>query len=263
MSAFFDSIILGIIEGLTEFIPVSSTGHLILTSHVLDTAIHNIDSFNIAIQLGAILAVLTLYFDFFKPLFNPKHWFSKEGKLILIAIIPALLSGFFFYSFIKTHLFNTKTVTIGLILGGIIMILTEKLKSKKRTETTQIADISYRQALIIGVCQIFSLWPGTSRSGSTIVGGLLANLNHSTAASFSFIIAVPVMACAVGYDLLKSANTLSLLDIQHIIVGFIVSFIVGIIAIRSFMKILSKWTLVPFALYRILLGTIIIIGAVQ
>ncbi len=250
--------ILGIVEGLTEFIPVSSTGHLILASAVLPFSKGNAATFDIAIQLGAILSVVVLYRDFFIETFSPKGWLKKDMKIIAVAILPAILIGFITHSYIKHYLFSPFTVAIGLLVGAILMIVTEKILRIKPT-TKSIDEISYFQALGIGITQCFSLWPGFSRSGSTIVGGLLVGMDYKTSAKFSFIIAVPVMLLAVGYDLIKSASTLSLSDAYLIGVGFVMSFIVGMAAIVGFMKLLERFKLFPFAVYRIILAMIILI----
>jgi undecaprenyl-diphosphatase len=256
MSDFIKAIILGVVEGITEYIPVSSTGHLIITSDFLTFTSANTETFNIAIQLGAILSVVFIYKDFFLPLIKPKNWFSKDMKIIGIAILPALVSGFFLHSFIKSTLFCVPTVIAALFIGGVIMIIVDKFIVIKPT-TTDIKEITTKQALIIGLSQCAALWPGMSRSGATIVGGLFAKCDYDTSAKFSFIIAVPVMIAAVSYDLLKSIHTLTFHDIQLIAVGFFVSFFVAIIAIRTFLKILSRLKLFPFAIYRILFAGIL------
>lgn len=249
------AIILGITEGLTEFLPISSTGHLILVGHWIK---FESPTFDIAIQLGAILAVIVLYRTFFLSLLLPKNWKKKEIKLIAIAITPALLFGFLCHSAIKHYLFGTFTVIMALLVGGLIMLLAEYLLPYKPT-TTDISDISYKQAAIVGVAQCVSLWPGMSRSGSTIVGGLLAKLDYETSAKFSFIISVPVMIAATGYDLLKSYHLLTQSDLSLIGVGFLVSFIVGYLAIVTFIKLLVRWKLTPFAIYRIVLAGMLLL----
>ncbi len=247
----FKAIILGITEGLTEFLPISSTGHLILVGHWIK---FESPTFDIAIQLGAILAVVVLYRSFFFSLPFKK----KELKLIAIAITPALLLGFLCHSAIKHYLFGTFTVIMALLVGGVIMLLVEYLLPYKPT-TTDISDISYKQAAIVGVAQCASLWPGMSRSGSTIVGGLIAKLDYETSAKFSFIISVPIMIAATGYDLLKSYHLLTQSDLSLIGVGFLVSFIVGYLAIVTFIKLLVRWKLAPFAIYRIVLAAILLL----
>lgn len=257
-SDFIKAILLGIIEGLTEFLPVSSTGHLIIVGDLLNFTNHHSATFDIAIQLGAIMAVVVLYRQFFYDTFQPSAWLKPNMIKIIIAIVPALTLAFFSYGFIKRVLFSSNTVVIGLIVGSIIMILVERFFTLNPSSQS-IDDITYRQALIIGLAQCFSLWPGTSRSGSTIVGGLLSGLSYECSARFSFIIAVPVMLAAVSYDLLKSYATLSVMDFQLILTGLIVSFIVALFAIQTFIACLTKFKLFPFAIYRIILALIVII----
>lgn len=251
------AIILGIIEGLTEFIPVSSTGHLILAGDALSFKNAHSATFDIAIQLGAILAVVVLYRQFFWETFKPSAWFSPNMNKILLAMTPVMGVAFFAYSAIKTYLFSSFTVAIGLIIGGVIMIIVEKWVNPTPT-THEIDDMSYKQALGVGIAQCFSLWPGTSRSGATIVGGLLTGLSYKLAARFSFIVAVPVMTIAVAYDMLKSMSHITLYDLQLIGIGFVVSFIVALIAIKTFINWLNKTKLVPFAIYRILLALFVL-----
>lgn len=253
----FKAIILGIIEGLTEFIPVSSTGHLILAGDFLTFTTANTATFDIAIQLGAILAVVVLYKDFFRDLFKPKNWFSKESINILIAITPALLAGFLAHSYIKKYLFSSFTVAIGLLVGAILMIIAQLRHKTAMNNTNSVQDITMKQAFTVGCFQCLALWPGMSRSGSTIIGGLVSKMNYEISAKFSFIIAVPVMVAAVSYDLLKSAASLTLNDLFLIFIGFIISFFIAILAIKWFLNILKKFKLIPFAAYRIVLSLII------
>jgi undecaprenyl-diphosphatase len=254
---FIKSIILGIIEGLTEFIPISSTGHLILAGDYLKLSSANVDTFNISIQLGAILAVVVLYRDFFIDTFSPKNWFKKNMNNIIIAIIPAIIMGYSLHSFIKKNLFSTKTVILALLIGGLIMLFVEKVL-KIKAEVTSIENIKYHQAFLIGVCQCFALWPGMSRSGSTIVGGLIAKLDHQTSAKFSFIIGVPIMVLAVAYEMLSSFKNLTSSDFIYIGIGFVVSFLFGLLAIKTFLEILKRFKLFPFALYRIILSILVL-----
>ncbi|RAP33888.1 undecaprenyl-diphosphatase [Candidatus Marinamargulisbacteria bacterium SCGC AG-410-N11] len=249
------AIILGIIEGITEFLPVSSTGHLILASEWLN--FKNSETFNISIQLGAILAVVIHYFSFFYKLAHPKNWLSKEMKLIFIAILPATTLGLLVHDFIKTHLFESTTVIIALFLGGIVMIYVDSVYKPKES-TKCISNMTYKQSLFIGLFQCFALWPGMSRSGSTIVGGIFSKLDYSTAAKFSFIIAVPIMFGAVSLDIFKAlkSGSLSSHDLQLIGIGMLVSFIVGYLSIVTFLSLLKRWKLFPFGCYRIVLSVI-------
>ncbi len=256
MSDFLVSVILGVIEGLTEFIPVSSTGHLIVFGEYFQFSSGINDTFSIAIQLGAILAVVVLEWQVFKPFLSPRYWNSRQSITIIIAIIPVLLMAFLFYDIIKMYLFNRYTVAFGLVSGSILMIGVERIKRfRLRAATTRSIDqLSYMQAFNIGLWQCLSLCPGMSRSGATIVGGLANRLDHQTAAHFSFIIAVPVMVAAVSYELLKTSGQLSLGDYQLIGTGFVIAFGVSYMAMMSFIRLLNRWKLLPFAVYRIILA---------
>ncbi len=259
---FIKAILLGIIEGLTEFIPVSSTGHLIVLGKYLEFNNASIDTFNVFIQLGAILAVVVLYFKKFLSLldFNDKEngFSGKNGILkITFASLPILIIGFFLYRLIKGYLFgNTSVVAVALIVGGIIMIFVEN--KKVSTKILDIKDLSFKDCFIIGLCQCFSLCPGFSRSASTIIGGMLLGAKREIAAEFSFIVAVPVISAAVFYDLLKNISKLSHYDIMLFLMGFFVSFIVSIFAMKFFLQILKKFSLKIFGYYRILLGILIL-----
>ena len=207
---------LGIIEGLTEFVPVSSTGHLILFGHLLDFHGQTAATFEIFIQLGAILAVVYLYFQHFLSLFRfDTDQTGLRGfrgmQIFAVACLPIYVLGFLLHEYIKQVLFSPLTVAIALILGGLVMIVVERREQKVRV--TSLDQISLRQAFVIGIAQCFALWPGMSRSGSTIVGGMLIGLDRVVAAEFSFLVAVPVMVVAVGYDTLKSLSLLSAADI--------------------------------------------------
>lgn len=253
MFDYFVATVLSLVEGITEFIPVSSTGHMILVEDFLTFRSAHTETFMIAIQLGAILAVVYEYPFAFKPFLKPSYWLSKPATLLYIAVFPALLSGFLFYSFIKTHLFTPTTVILALAVGAILMIVSEKGCAKKAT-TTDLSQMNYKQAFSVGLFQCLSLWPGMSRSASTIVGGLFSGLSTAVAAQFSFIVAVPVMSIAVCYDLYKNIAFLSVLDLRLITLGFCLSFIVALVSIRTFLKILNKYHLFPFAVYRLILS---------
>ena len=260
MSAFFIVILNGIIEGLTEFIPVSSTGHLIILDRFIEFPSVNKETFQVSIQCGAILAVLFHYKTFFKSFFKTLKTKPSNLLKITVAILLVFFVGFIAYEFIKTILFDSSIVIFALIFGGIIMILIDKFSSEslKTPSNTPFYEafeqISIKQAFIIGLFQIISLIPGMSRSGSTIVGGIISKLNYKAAADFSFILSFPVIGAAVLYDIFKSSNALTTLDLYYIGLGFIVSFFVGLFAIKTVIKWISKWHLSPFGIYRILLG---------
>lgn len=261
MGPWCQAIFLGIVEGITEFIPVSSTGHLILTQSLFHLdAIRN-DSFHIAIQLGAILAVLWLYRDFFWGMLKSNNGAKQRWGILIVATLPALISGALCYSYIKA-LFSPLVVACSLGVGGVIMLLVEK--GLKPVPTTRLLDkITLRQAFIVGIAQCAALIPGTSRSGATIVGGLIAKLDYASAASFSFILAVPIMVAAVGYDLLRSLNTLSLNDFKLIAVGLITAFIVASLSIKFLIAVLPKSKLFPFAIYRIVVSFLLLLVLVN
>ncbi|MBU2514298.1 undecaprenyl-diphosphate phosphatase [bacterium] len=262
---YLSAVIIAIVEGLTEFIPISSTGHMILVGDLLAFTGEKAATFEIFIQLGAILAAFLIYKDKFLGLIPKKHggnWLtqilkgetSPTGLHLVWAILPIALAGLLLHKTIKTHLFSPITVAIGLIVGGVLMIIVERLPIKQSVETVE--KISIRQALIIGIGQCFAIWPGMSRSGSTMITGLLLGVKHKAAADFSFIIAVPVMCAAVGYDLLKSWHFLELGDLPYFLIGFLVAFIVGWLSIKWFLSILERLKLMPFGIYRVILGGI-------
>ncbi len=244
----FDAIILGTLEGLTEFLPISSTGHLIMASHLLgleQTNAHK--TFEVAIQLGSILAVLFL---FAKRLLVDKILWVK----IIIAFLPTAVFGFLFYKTIKA-LFGIETVAIMLVVGGIIFLIIEYLRrnhddSKDKT----IDDLSIKEALTIGLFQSFSMVPGTSRSGATMIGGLLTGLSRKSAAEFSFLLAIPTMFVATFYDLYKNRSEMIIDDYSLLAIGFVTAFIVAFVTVKAMMKFLTTHTFVAFGVYRIIVG---------
>ncbi|GGG11660.1 undecaprenyl-diphosphate phosphatase [Paenibacillus abyssi] len=263
MNDIINAIILGIVEGLTEFLPVSSTGHLILTSHLLGFEGESAKTFEIVIQFGAVLAVLVIYWKRFAGLFkdlftfNFAHRNSVSIIHIALAMLPAVIAAFTVHSLIKQYLFGPETVLIGLVLGGILMIVAE---NTKRTITAEnVDDISYKQAFYIGLFQLLALWPGFSRSGSTISGGLLVGTSQKAAAEFTFIVSVPVMFGASLYDLYKSREYLSVDDLPVFLVGLGAAFIVAMIAVVTFLNLIKKLRLTWFAIYRFALAAIFFI----
>lgn len=249
--------ILGIVEGLTEFIPVSSTGHLILVGKWINFTGPQAATFDIAIQLGAILAVVVYYRTFFMRYLSPKEWVSPISQKIVVAMIPAVVIGFLFHKAIKAHLFNPFTVSLALLVGGIAMAIVSFWKKNVESDIT-LDTMSFRQAFGVGVAQCFSLWPGMSRSASTIIGGIVGGLSYEVAAEFSFIVAVPIMILAVSFDLLSSLSALTINDLILIVVGFIVAFLVAWASIGLFFKILRRYRLFPFAVYRIIIALVIL-----
>lgn len=251
------ALIVGIVEGLTEYIPVSSTGHLILVGHMLGFTGELADLFDVFIQFGAILSVVLVYKEKFIQMVRRENWFRTRGASCLnlaVAMFPACLVGLLCHGLIKSYLFGPFTVIIGLIIGGCFMIFAEKMR--KAFLIQDVDEITTTKALQMGLFQCLSLWPGFSRSGSTIAGGLLLGISRKAAADFSFIMAVPLMFLACSYDLLKVADKLSMDDVGILAVGFVTSFAVAYISILWFLKFLNKSTLSGFAYYRFVVAAV-------
>lgn len=242
-----EAIILGIVEGLTEFLPISSTGHLILTAELLglpDTEF--VTSFQIIVQLGAILAVVALYWR--KLFFD---W--PLMKRVAFALVPALSIGFLFYAGIRSLLSSEWTVVFALFIGGVFLIAFERYR-KEPLQPTTIDTISYRQALAIGGAQALSVIPGISRAGATIVGGLASGLSRPAAVEFSFLLGVPTMIAATSLDFYKNHTAFSNADVQSLAIGFVVSFIVAILAIKFLLRFVESHTFIAFGVYRIIVA---------
>lgn len=248
-----DAIILGFVEGLTEFLPISSTGHLIVISQFLgleQTNAHK--TFEVAIQLGSILAVLFL---FAKRLLVDKMLWVK----IIIAFLPTAIFGFLFYKTIKS-LFGSESVAIMLIIGGFIFLIVEYFRrnhddSKDKT----INDLSIKEALTIGLFQSLSMVPGTSRSGATMIGGLFAGLSRKSAAEFSFLLAIPTMFVATFYDLYKNRSEMIIDDYSLLTIGFGTAFVVAFFTVKAVMNFLTTHTFVVFGIYRIIFGILLLV----
>ncbi len=257
----YTAIILGLVEGLTEFLPVSSTGHLIIASSILQIHDEGIKIVEIAIQTGAILAVCVLYPGQFLKLLSFKELASFSGKrglfLLGVAISPALIFGFFAHDFIKSYLFHPITVGIGLVLGSILMLWVEIRKTNQNGSSFEW--INFRRALVIGLYQCLSLWPGFSRSAATICGGMLSGLNRKTAAEFSFFLAVPIILAATTWDLFKNYQLINDSEIWIILLGGMLSFVFAIYSIRLFVHFINQINLKIFAVYRLILATCIFI----
>lgn len=255
--SYFQAFIIAIIEGLTEFLPVSSTGHMILASSLMninDPAFA--ETFEIVIQLGAILAVLLIYI---KRFFVGIAIYLK----LLIAFLPTGIIGLLAYKTIKMYLFNPYTVSISLIVGGVILILLDKWAEKKESRYTEIEDISYTDAIKIGLIQCVSMIPGISRSAATIFGGVYSGFNRKQAAEFSFLLAIPTMFAASGYDLLKEKDNIHSEQIFIFLFGAAVAFVVAIVAVKAFVSFLNKNGFKYFGYYRIILGTLFLIYAIS
>ncbi|MFD1887298.1 undecaprenyl-diphosphate phosphatase [Paenibacillus wenxiniae] len=269
------AIIMGIIEGLTEFLPVSSTGHMILTAYLLglNENSEQVKTFEIVVQLGAVLAVVVLYWrkfidilmtipDVFRGRVKQGNGISAPRRLnilhIALAMLPAVVVGLLLHDVIKKYLFGPQTVVYSLVVGGLLMIYAEWRKGRSAGEMS-VDDITYKQAFGIGLFQCLALWPGFSRSGSTISGGILLGVSHTAAAEFTFLVSVPVMFGATGLDLYKSAQYLSMDDFGFFAAGFIAAFIVAMVAIKTFLSLLKRLSLTVFAVYRFVLAIIFFI----
>ncbi|QGY41222.1 undecaprenyl-diphosphate phosphatase [Pseudodesulfovibrio cashew] len=259
MTSWYVAVILGIVEGLTEFLPVSSTGHLILANHLLGFTGPKAETFDIVIQLGAILAVVVLYFERFVGLFktDPDRRFSGPYGLWLLFLtsLPASVVGLLAHHAIKTYLFGPFTVACALAVGAVMIFIVEGMP--KREKTTSLDEVTPLLAFGIGCFQCLALWPGFSRSAATIMGGMLLGARRTVAAEYSFIAAVPIMFAATGYDFLKSYELFATDDLIFLAIGFGVSFVSAWLAVKGFIYLLGKLTLRPFAVYRLALVPLI------
>ena len=246
----FQSIILAIIEGLTEFLPVSSTGHMILAQSVMKLSNPEFaKTFEIVIQLGAILAVLALYI---KRFFVSINIYLK----LFVAFLPTGIIGLLAYKIIKHYLFNPFTVSVSLIIGGVILILLDKWSEGKKTNVPSVEDISYAGAFKIGLIQCLSMVPGVSRAAATIFGGIFAGFDRKQAAEFSFLLAIPTMFAASGKDLWESKDLINSDNIKLLLIGSAVAFVVAIVAVKAFIAFLTRYGFKHFGWYRIVLGIV-------
>ena len=249
----FDSIVLGIVEGITEFLPVSSTGHMIVVSEFLGLQQNSVNmAFEVIIQFAAILAVILNY---------PSKFTFKHINLwmkIALAFLPIGIVGFIFSSQIKA-LFSIEIVAWMFIIGGVIFLIVEKFYDENKKYITDVEDVSYKQALFIGIAQIAALIPGTSRAGASIIGAMLVGFNRKASAEFSFLLAVPVMCATTFYDVYKHhAQILQDGNFINLAVGFVTSFVVAYLVIKLFLKFLERFTFVAFGIYRIIFGILIL-----
>lgn len=249
----FETIILGVIEGLTEFLPISSTGHMILVSSWLGIQEDVfVNTFQISIQIGAIMAIVMLYAPRFITNFK-MYW------KLLIAFIPTAVIGFLAYSTIKEFLFNPIVVSVALIIGGIILILIDKWLVNKEKKYKELDDISFKNSAFIGLMQCLSMIPGTSRAAATIIGGALNGYDKKQATEFSFLLAVPTMIAATGYDLLKTEAVIGQYQLLLLAIGSFVAFISAWIAVKVFLRIVENYGFKHFGYYRIVLGILFLI----
>ena len=248
----FQAIIIGIIEGFTEFLPISSTGHMIVASKFLgveQSAV--VKAYEVIIQFAAILAVMLLYKD--KINLKEIDLWSK----IVTAFLPLAIVGFILKDWIK-EIFNVQTVAWMFILGGVIFIVVEYFHKDENSSSKEIEEVTWKQAIIIGLGQILSLIPGTSRAGSTIIAGMVSGVGRKASTEFSFLLAIPVMMAVSGYDLLKHYKDFIGADLTAFAVGFVVAFIVAYITIKMLIIFLQRFTFVAFGIYRILFGVILL-----
>jgi undecaprenyl-diphosphatase len=243
------AVFFGVVEGVSEFLPISSTGHLILTARLLDFPQTDfLKSFEISIQLGAILSVLVLYWRFlFVDL--------KVAKKIIAAFIPTALIGLCFYKLIKSYLLGNSLVVVwSLFLGGIALIIFELIRGERKDAVTQLQSVSYKQSLLIGLFQSIAMIPGVSRSAATIVGGLILGLKRKTIVEFSFLLAIPTMLAATALDLFKSAHAFSNDQLIFLTVGFLTSFVVALLTIKFLLVFIKRHSFIIFGIYRILVA---------
>lgn len=260
-------IVLGIVEGITEWLPISSTGHLIIVDEFLKLNMSKEfkEMFDVVIQLGAILAVVVLYFKKLWPVNSDKEsgrlkWDKQKLSLwlkILVASVPAAVIGLLFDDKIDSMFYNPYVVSVALIVYGVAFILIEIRNKNRQFAVTDITQITIRTALIIGIFQVLALIPGTSRSGATIVGAMLIGTGRTAAAEFTFFLAIPVMAGASLLKIVKFlsiGNGMSTNEIYTLLIGMIVAYIVSMVAIKFLMSFIKKHTFIPFGVYRIILG---------
>jgi len=261
MILILQSIIMGIVEGITEFLPISSTGHMIIVGHFINFTGDFATLFEIVIQLGAILAIIVLYrdklWDSLKNL-TPGNSGFKLWSNIIVAFLPSAILGFALHKKIEATLFGPVPVLAALIVGGILMILVEN-KFRKKDVIGSVDSIILPQALLIGCFQCLALWPGMSRSASTIMGAWIVGLNSVAAAEFSFFLAIPTMIGATALTLFKAKMALTAIEVLSLIIGFVVSFIVAIIVVDKFINFLKKKRMRVFAVYRIGVGVLLLV----
>jgi undecaprenyl-diphosphatase len=260
VSEFLKAFILGIVEGATEFIPVSSTGHLILAGEWLNFEGDVATTFDIFIQLGAILAIVWIYRS--RILAAVRYWRTEPAarRLIInlaIAFVPAAAVGFFFHGWIREHLFGPVTVAGALVAGGIAILVIERWKPAVRTE--HVDDVTHGSALGVGLAQVLSLFPGVSRSGATIMGGLSIGLSREAATEFSFFLAIPVMFAATLFDLVQHRDVLNGSAVPLLAIGFLTAFLSAIVVVKAFVRFVSSHDFTLFAWYRILFGGLLLV----
>lgn len=252
------AVILGLVEGLTEFIPVSSTGHLLLTKKLLGLPSGFWDTFSVMIQLGAILAVVVIYFQRLWGVFvrlpsDPKaRWFAAS---VVLSVIPSMAAAFFAHDFIKKVLFESaELICVMLILGGIILLFADRFAPAPKEDDAM--QLSWKRTLGIGFCQCLAMVPGVSRSGATIVGGMYLGIDRRAAAEFSFFMAIPTMVGAFVLDFWENKDVLTSDNLGIIAIGFVVSFVAGVVVVRTMLDFINRYGLAPYGWWRIAVGVI-------
>ncbi|MCX7834659.1 MAG: undecaprenyl-diphosphate phosphatase [bacterium] len=260
---YWHAILLGMIEGLTEFLPISSTGHLILASRAFGLEKGAIDAFNIVIQGAALFAILGLYWERAKSMMWGLVGKNEQGKslflYLLISFLPAAIIGVLFDEMIEERLFHSIPIALALIVGGLLMIGFEMINKRRKVVGVPIESMTWKMALVIGIAQIFSMWPGTSRSMATILGALIAGMSLPAAAEYSFLLALPTLGAASLYKLITAGR--EIFQLAHwsvILLGMIVSAFTAAVAVKGFVAFLSRGGLTPFGYYRIILGIVVL-----
>ena len=262
MTDIFNAIILGIVEGVTEFLPISSTGHLILVNNFIGFNGSFAKMFDVVIQLGAILAVVIYFWKRLVPFGHSKTAEEKSASWTLwwktlVAVVPALIIGGTLGKYVEDKLFNPYVVSVALIIGGVLLLWIEH--NMKESKIKSITELGYMTAFLIGLIQCLAMIPGTSRSAATIMGAMLLGSSRVVAAEFSFFLAIPTMVAATGYSIMKSGLNLSHREMMLTTIGLVVSFFVAWGVISAFMKFISRNNFKPFGYYRIVLGALVIV----
>jgi undecaprenyl-diphosphatase len=266
---FLKVVLIGIVEGITEWLPISSTGHMILLDEFIKLSVSAefLSLFLVVIQLGAICAVPVVFFDKLNPFSKRKTEAEKKATWrlfakVIVGVLPAAILGVLLDDFLDAHLMHYIVVAVALIVYGLLFILIEKKRKGNEFRVETVEELSYKDAVVIGAYQVLSLIPGTSRSGSTILGGMLHGVSRTAAAEFSFFMAIPVMLGASGLKILKfilDGFSATGMEIALLLVGMIVSFIVSLLAIRFLMDFVKRHDFKPFGIYRIALGLLVLV----
>lgn len=254
------ALLLGLLEGATEFLPISSTGHLIIAADLLNFTGETAKTFEIVIQLGAVLAIVYHYRHKIAQVLHGMRSGDPVARRFVsnlaIAFVPAAVIGLLLNKYIKEYLFSPITVAFALIVGGFVILLVERMKPRVQVE--HVDDMNWRYALKVGLAQSFALFPGVSRSGATIMGGLVAGLSRPAATEFSFFLSIPTMFAATGYDMLKHIHMLKASDLLVFAVGFIAAFLAGLVAVKALLNYISRHNFKIFAYYRIIFGALVL-----